>query len=206
MAHLAVDSWLPKRCRRRVDSACRKRQLTRVTGRARRLIDRIAGRAMELRNVRSCRARRVDQLPVIDPRRAQPVVLNWEYQQPRIRELRRIRLLPFRSDDVVNRVANPFIVIAASNLNEVACAVCYGARMACDDLRAREVADDICRAIRPEHLGHAGGLPIRIHAHVALATDLRSGISTWLTRWIRRRSRFGRIPFESRPPHVEADR
>src|SRR5688572_27787193 len=124
MAHLAVDSGLPKRCRRRVASACRKRQLTRVTGRARRLIDRIARRAMELRDVRSWRAWRVDQLPVIHPRGAQAAVLNWEHQQPRIRKLRRIRLLPFRSDDVINRVANPLIVIAASNLNEVARAVC----------------------------------------------------------------------------------
>src|SRR5688572_23211077 len=155
MAHLAVDSGLPKRCRRRVASACRKRQLTRVTGRARRLIDRIARRAMELRNVRSWRARRVDQLPVIDPRGPESAVLNWEYQQPRIRKFRRVGLLPFRSDDVINRVANPFIVIAASNLNEMACAVCYGARMARDDLRARKVADDICRAIRSEHPGHA---------------------------------------------------
>ena len=79
----------------------------------------------------------------------------------------------------------------------------YRARMSRDDLRAREVAEDVCGTILPEHPRHTRQLPARVRARVALAAHLRSGVPARLARPDDRHRRFRWIPGEPGLPGIE---
>ena len=165
VAHFTVDAAFVERRSRRL-TALVKRQLTRVAGRARRLVDRFAGEFVESRDVGTSGIRSVYQLPIVEPSAATPAVLDREHQQALIGQTCRVRLLPFRANRVVHGIACPVLRVAAPDFDEVPAAVEHRARAATHRLSTREIADDVLWFIGPQHLRHAGCLPPFVLTHV----------------------------------------
>src|SRR5437879_1443092 len=63
--------------------------------------------ARKLMDLCALAARGIDHRPVIQPFLLKSVVLNWEDENPVIRESSRIRLLPLRSDGIVDSKSLP---------------------------------------------------------------------------------------------------
>ena len=108
VARLAVDSRLLE-----LHIICFKApplavfQLTGVTHGAIGMVARCGAERFPRACIRALALRGIDELPEIEPAFMQRVVLNRKYVNLTVRQLRGIGLLPFVTNDVVDRVASP---------------------------------------------------------------------------------------------------
>src|SRR5262245_16670765 len=176
MAHLAVDAALAEMAARGLLDPIVESQLAGVAGRARRLINRAFRDRMKPRDIRSLRAGRIDDPPIVEPGGSIPAVLNRKHQNARIGQASRIGLLPFRSDDVIDRIAIPPGRFAFADLDDMPSLLHERSRAIRDSLTGGKIADHVARAIRAKHPGHTRGLPPLVDGGVAFATRVRSRV------------------------------
>src|SRR6266702_1231677 len=108
MAHLTSDSGLSKlQAVRRQSAACRISELTCMAYGALILITCRAIESLEVIRVRALCSGSVERSPVINPSLLNQAVLNRKDMNLAIGQFGCVRLLPFGSDRVIDRIAMP---------------------------------------------------------------------------------------------------